>query len=137
MATGTRGRGKIRPRILIAHKDHEWVDQARSKLEAMGYLVNECFELDWVPDILGGSMPFDLALLTNEMDPMGQATVLDTLKKRGCSTKLVLLLDDLDGDTLAVRGQTGLPTHRISHGVAELALLVAAQVGLPPEPKPV
>ena len=136
MAT-TRARGKIRPRILIAHLDHEWVDQARSKLESMGYLVNECFDLDWVPDILGGSIPFDLALISNEMDPTGQASVLDQIKKKGCPTKLILLLDDLDGSTMQMRRQTGLVTHRVSQGAAELALLVAAQIGLPPEPKPV
>jgi hypothetical protein len=133
----TRGRGKIRPRILIAHPDHEWVDQARSRLLSMGYLVNECFELDWVPDILGGSIPYDLALLSNEMDPCGQASILDLLKKKGCPTKVVLLLDDLDGPTMQIQGQTGMPTHRLSQGVDELTALVVAQIGPPPEPKPV
>ncbi len=137
MSSGTRGRGKFRPRILIAHLDHEWVDRARSKLESIGYLVNECFEMDWVPDILGGSIPFDLALISNEMDPTGQASILDLIKKKGCPTKLVLLLDDLDGSTMQIRRQTGMATHRVSQGVDELAALVAAQIGLPPEPKPV
>ena len=134
MASPTRARGKIRPRILIAHKDPEWVDQARSRLQSMGYLVTECHELDWVPDILGGSIPIDLALISNEMEPTGQASILDILKKRGVMTKLVLLLDELDSE---VRGQTAMITYRISKGVAELALLVAAQIGLPPEPKAV
>lgn len=131
----TRSRGKIRPRILIAHPDHEWVDQARSRLEQMGYLVTECYELDWVPDILGGSIPIDLALISNEMDPNGQASIVDTLKKRGTTTKLVLLLDDLDDSVLA-KG-TGYITYRMAQGIPQLALLVAAQIGLPPEPKPV
>ncbi|HEX7897530.1 MAG TPA: hypothetical protein VF950_07200 [Planctomycetota bacterium] len=126
-------RGKIRPRILIAHKDHEWVDQARSKLESIGYLVTECYELDWVPDILGGSIPIDLALISNEMEPTGQASIVDVLKKRGVLTKLVLLLDDLDSE---VRGQDMI-NYRLSQGVTELAALVAAQIGLPPEPKAV
>jgi hypothetical protein len=134
VATTARTRGRIRPRILIAHRDHEWVDQARSRLEQMGYLVTECYELDWVPDILGGSIPIDLALISNEMEPTGQASIVDVLKKRGVMTKLVLLLDDLDSE---VRGQTAMVNYRMSTGVAELAALVAAQIGLPPEPKAV
>lgn len=130
MATTARTRGRIRPRILIAHRDHEWVDQARSRLEQMGYLVTECYELDWVPDILGGSMPIDLALISNEMDPNGQANILDTLKKRGILTKLVLLLDDLD-DSMSLRG-SGFSTFRIGQGIPQLALFVASQLGLPP-----
>ena len=128
----TRARGKIRPRILIAHKDHEWVDQARSKLESIGYLVTECYELDWVSDILAGSIPIDLALISNEMEPTGQASIVDTLKKRGVMTKLVLLLDELDSE---IRGQTAMITYRMSNGLDALAELVASEIGLPPEPK--
>ena len=134
MGQTTRSRGKIRPRILIAHPDHEWVDQARSKLESMGYLVTECYEFEWVPDILGGSIPIDLALISNEMDPNGQASIVDVLKKRGVMTKLVLLLDELDSE---VRGLTAMITYRISNGMDQLAKLVVAQIGLPPEPKTV
>lgn len=129
----SRARGKIRSRILLAHKDREWVDQARSKLESLGYLVNDCYELDWVPDILGGSLPYDLALISNEIDPTGQASILDVLRKKGCPTKLILLLDDFDGSTLQVRKQTGLPTHRVSSGVDELAQLVVEQIGKAPD----
>ena len=132
VAGSTRTRGKIRPRILIAHPDHEWVDQARSKLESIGYLVNECYELDWVPDILGGSIPIDLALISNEMEPTGQASIVDTLQKRGVMTKLVLLLDELDSE---VRGQTAMITYRMSKGLDALAALVESEIGLPPEPK--
>jgi hypothetical protein len=133
----TRARGKIRPRILIAHRDHEWVDRAKSRLDSMGYLVNECYELDWVPDILNGSIPYDLALISSEMDAGGQASVLDLIRKKGCPTKLVLLLDDLDGPTMQVRSQTGMLTHRLSQGTDDLAALVIAEIGPPPEPKPV
>ena len=132
MGQTARARGKIRPRILIAHKDHEWVDQARSKLESIGYLVTECYELDWVPDILGGSIPIDLALITNEMEPTGQASIVDILKKRGVMTKLVLLLDEFDSE---VRGLTAMTTYRMNQGVETLAKLVVDQIGLPPEPK--
>lgn len=132
MGQTARARGKIRPRILIAHKDHEWVDQARSKLESIGYLVTECYELDWVPDILGGSIPIDLALITNEMEPTGQASIVDILKKRGVMTKLVLLLDEFDSE---VRGLTAMTTYRITQGMEPLAKLVVDQIGLPPEPK--
>lgn len=130
---GTRTRSRIRPRILVAHRDTEWVDKAKGRLEEMGYVVSECLELDWVPDLLAGSLPFDLAIVSSEMDPSGQAKIVRTLKERGAMTKLILLLDEFDSATTA-SGPKDYVTHRIGSGVHELAVLVAAQIGLPPKP---
>jgi len=121
-----------RPLILIAHRDAVWVDQAKRRLEAMGYSVTECLELDWVPDLLAGSRPYDLAALTSEMDPMAQAAVLKLVKERLCGTKIMMLLDQLDSATMVYRANTGILTHRIApDNVHEFALAVAAQVGVP------
>ena len=118
----------------MAHRDSEWVDKAKGRLEEMGYVVSECLELDWVPDLLAGSLPFDLAIVSSEMDPSGQAKIVRTLKERGAMTKLILLLDDLDSATSGGGGPRDYVTHRIGSGVHELAVLVAAQIGLPPKP---
>jgi hypothetical protein len=131
---GTRTRQKIRPRILIAHPDPAWVDQAKARLQDMGYAVTECLELDWVPDLLGGSLPFDLAVVSSEIDPDGQARIVQALKDRGAMTKLILLLDELDGSTVIHAGTKEYAVHRVSQGVHQLAILVAAQIGLPPRP---
>lgn len=121
-----------RPRILIAHRDAVWVDQAKQRLEQMGYSVTECLEPDWVPDLLGGSRPYDLAAVTSEMDPMVQAAVLKLVKERLAGTKIMMLLDQLDSATIHFRANTGVLTHRIaSDNVHEFALAVAAQVGVP------
>jgi hypothetical protein len=131
---GTRTRSKVRPRILIAHPDPAWVDQAKSRLQEMGYAVTECLELDWVPDLLGGSLPFDLAVVSSEIDPDGQARIVQTLKDRGAMTKLILLLDELDSSTVLIGPTKDYAVHRVTQGVHELAILVAAQIGLPPRP---
>jgi len=121
-----------RPRILIAHRDAVWVDQAKGRLEAMGYSVTECLEPDWTPDLLAGSRPYDLAAVTSELDPSAQATILKLLKERKTGTKIMMLLDELDSATLHYKSQTGLLTHRISaDNVHEFAIAVAAQVGVP------
>jgi hypothetical protein len=121
-----------RPRILIAHRDPVWVDQAKGRLEAMGYSVTECLEPDWTPDLLTGSRPYDLAAVTSELDPSAQATIMKLVKDRKTSTKIMMLLDDLDSATLHYKAQTGLLTHRISaDNVHEFAIAVAAQVGVP------
>jgi len=120
-----------RPRILIAHRDAAWVDQAKQRLESMGYSVTECLEPEWVPDLLGGSRPYDLAAITSEMDPMAQAAVLKLAKGRLAATKIMMLLDQLDSATMVYRANTGMITHRISaDNVHEFALAVAAQVGV-------
>lgn len=121
-----------RPRILIAHRDAVWVDQAKGRLEAMGYSVTECLEPDWTPDLLSGSRPYDLAAVTSEIDPSAQATILRLLKERKTGTKIMMLLDALDSATLHFQSQTGLLTHRISQdNVHEFAIAVAAQLGIP------
>lgn len=135
MAVTKSTRTKRRPRILVAHPDAVWVDQAKRRLEEMGYSVTDCLELEWVADLLGGSRPFDLAAVSSEMDPASQAAILRTFTQKGGSTKLVLLLDQLDSASMHYRTQSGLLTHRISpEGVAEFALLVASQVGVPSQP---
>jgi hypothetical protein len=130
----TRARSKIRPRILVAHPDPAWVDQAKSRLQEMGYVVTECLELSWVPDLLGGSLPFDLAVVSSEIDPDGQAKIVQALKDRGAMTKLILLLDELDASTVLAGPAKDYAVHRVSQGVHQLAVLVAAQIGLPPRP---
>jgi len=121
-----------RPRILIAHRDAVWVDQAKGRLEAMGYSVTECLEPDWTPDLLAGSRPYDLAAVTSELDPSSQVSILKLLRERKTGTKVMMLLDDLDGSTLHMQAQTGLLTHRISQdNVQDFAIAVAAQVGTP------
>ena len=130
----TRTRSKIRPRILVAHPDPAWVDQAKARLLDMGYAVTECLELSWVPDLLGGSLPFDLAVVSSEIDPDGQARIVQALKDRGAMTKLILLLDELDSSTVLTGPSKDYAVHRVSQGVHQLAVLVAAQIGLPPRP---
>jgi hypothetical protein len=121
-----------RPRILIAHRDAVWVDQAKGRLEAMGYSVTECLEPDWTPDLLAGSRPYDLAAVTSELDPAAQATILKLVRERKTITKIMLLLDELDSATMHYKTQAGLLTHRISgDNVHEFAVAVAAQVGVP------
>lgn len=124
------------PRILIAHRDAAWVDQAKQRLETMGYSVTECLEPDWAPDLLAGSRPYDLAALTSELDPSAQAAILKIVGKNRTATKIMMLLDELDSASILVRGNTGMLTHRISQdNVSAFALAVAAQVGMP-EKKP-
>ena len=121
-----------RPRILIAHRDAVWVDQAKQRLESMGYSVTECLEPDWVPDLLAGSRPYDLAAVTSEMDPMAQAAILKLVRERVGGTKIMMLLDQLDSATMHFRRDAPVLTHRISaDNVHEFAIAVAAQVGVP------
>jgi hypothetical protein len=121
-----------RPRILIAHRDSVWVDQAKGRLEAMGYSVTECLEPDWTPDLLAGSRPYDLAAVSSELDPTAQSTIMKLLREKKTMTKIMLLLDDLDSATMHFKSQSGLLTHRISQdNVHEFAIAVAAQVGVP------
>ena len=108
------------------------MDQAKQRLESMGYTVTECLEPEWVPDLLGGSRPYDLAAITSEMDPMAQAAVLKMVRDRIAGTKIMMLLDQLDSATMVYRANTGMITHRISaDNIHEFALAVAAQVGVP------
>jgi len=126
-----------RPRILIAHRDAVWVDQAKGRLEAMGYSVTECLEPDWTPDLLAGSRPYDLAAVTSELDPSAQATILKLVREQKTVTKIMLLLDDLDSATMHYKTQAGLLTHRISSdNVHEFAIAVAAQLGIPSRKPP-
>lgn len=121
-----------RPRILIAHRDAVWIDQAKQRLEAMGYSVTECLEPDWVPDLLAGSRPYDLAAVTSELDPTAQASIMRLIKEKKTMTKILMLLDELDSATMVYKQGTGLLTHRITgENVHEFALAVAAQVGVP------
>ena len=121
-----------RPRILIAHRDSVWVDQAKQRLESMGYSVTECLEPDWTPDLLTGSRPYDLAAVTSELDPMVQGAILKLVRESKTGTKIMLLLDQLDSATIHFKSTTELTTHRIAaDNIHEFALAVAAQVGVP------
>ena len=125
-----------RPRILLAHRDPVWLDQAKQRLESMGYSVTECLEPDWAPDLLAGSRPYDLAAVTSELDPSAQAAIMKLVTKNRSATKIMMLLDQLDSASMHVRGKSGILTHRISaDNMHEFALAVAAQVGVP-ERKP-
>ncbi|HZE96118.1 MAG TPA: hypothetical protein VE981_03755 [Planctomycetota bacterium] len=121
-----------RPRILIAHRDTVWVDQAKQRLEALGYSVTECLEPDWTPDLLAGSRPYDLAAVTSELDPSAQATILKLLKEKKTATKIMMLLDDLDSASMHYKANSEMLTHRISQdNIHEFAIAVAAQLGVP------
>ena len=125
-----------RPRILIVHRDAVWVDQAKQRLEAMGYSVTECLEPDWAPDLLAGSRPYDLAAVTSELDPAAQGAILKLVRESRTGTKIMMLLDQLDSATIHYKGKSSMLTHRISaDNVHEFAIAVAAQVGVP-ERKP-
>jgi len=125
-----------RPRILIVHRDAVWVDQAKQRLEAMGYSVTECLEPDWAPDLLAGSRPYDLAAVTSELDPAAQGAILKLVRESRTGTKIMMLLDQLDSATILYKGKSNMLTHRISaDNVHEFAIAVAAQVGVP-ERKP-
>jgi len=121
-----------RPRILIAHRDAVWVDQAKQRLESMGYSVTECLEPDWTPDLLAGSRPYHLAAVSSELDPMVQGAILKLVRENKTGTKVMLLLYQLDSATIHFKANSELITHRIApdnlHG---FALAVAAQVGVP------
>jgi hypothetical protein len=120
------------PRILIAHRDAVWVDQAKQRLESMGYSVTECLEPDWTPDLLAGSRPYHLAAVSSELDPMVQGAILKLVRDRKTGTKVMLLLDQLDSATIHFKANSEILTHRIaSDNIHEFALAVAAQVGVP------
>lgn len=125
-------RKTTRPRILIAHRDAVWVDQAKQRLESMGYSVTECLEPDWTPDLLAGSRPYHLAAVSSELDPMVQGAILKLIREHKTGTKIMLLLDQLDSATIHFKANSELLTYRIApDNLAEFALAVAAQVGVP------
>jgi hypothetical protein len=125
--------------ILIAHRDAVWVDQAKQRLEAVGYSVTDCLEPEWVEDLLGGSRPFDLACITSELDPSAQAGILRTVRKIPLAPKLMILMDALDSASVNLRAGTtttaGLLTHRISEDVTEFVRAVVDQLGIPLRPR--
>jgi hypothetical protein len=108
------------------------VDQAKQRLESMGYSVTECLEPDWTPDLLAGSRPYALAAVTSEMDPMVQGAILKLVREHKTGTRIMLLLDQLDSATIHFKADSELVTHRIApDNLHEFALAVAAQVGVP------
>lgn len=124
-----------RPSVLIAHGDAAWRDQARSRLERLGYEVAECPEPSWAADLLTGSRPFDLVAVSSEIDPSSQARILRAIKKRRAAPKLMILLDQLDSSTLAYRSQSGLLTHRVGPDPEPFVRAVAEAVGPAPRPQ--
>jgi len=126
--------------VLIAHRDAVWVDQAKQRLETVGYSVTDCLEPEWAADLLEGSRPFDLACVSSELDPSAQAGIMRALKKRPAGPKLMLLLDSLDSASVSLRaGSTpssaGILTHRVSEDVTDFVKAVVAQLGIPLRPR--
>jgi len=122
--------------VLIAHRDAAWVDQAKQRLETVGYKVTDCLEPEWAADLLQGSRPYDLACISSELDPASQASILRMLQKRGGGgPKLVLLLDQLDSASINIRQGGGLLTYRISGEIQDFVKLVVDQLGIPLRPR--
>jgi hypothetical protein len=121
-------------RVLIAHRDAEWVDRAKQRLEAVGYSVTDCLEPEWAADLLEGSRPFDLACVSSELDPSQQAGILRSMKKGDAAPKLVLLLDDLDSASLVLR-KGGFLTYRVTQDLKDFVKLVVDQLGIPLRPR--
>lgn len=108
------------------------MDQAKGRLESLGYSVTECLEPDWAADLLAGSRPYDLAAITSELDPAAQAAILKLVRGRLTGTRIMMLLDQLDSATIHFRADSGILTHRISpDNLHEFEIAVAAQLGLP------
>ena len=126
--------------ILIAHRDSVWVDQAKQRLESVGYDVTDCLEPEWAADLLEGSRPFDLACISSELDPSAQANILRAVKKCAGTPKLMILLDSLDSASVSLRAgltpaSAGLLTHRLSEDVTEFVRAVVDQLGIPLRPR--
>jgi len=126
--------------VLIAHRDAVWVDQAKQRLETVGYQVTDCLEPEWAADLLAGSRPYDLACVSSELDPSAQAGIVRALKSLPGSPKLMLLLDALDSASVNLRAGTsstggGILTHRVSDDVTEFVKAVVSQLGIPLRPR--
>lgn len=127
--------------VLLAHRDPVWVDQAKQRLETVGYQVTDCLEPEWAADLLEGSRPFDLACISSELDPSAQADIMRAVKKRARAPKVMILLDSLDSASVSLRaGLTptagGVLTHRLSEDVTEFVRAVVDQLGIPLRPRP-
>jgi len=126
--------------ILIAHRDAAWVDQAKQRLETVGYDVTDCLEPEWVEDLLGGSRPFDLACISSELDPSAQASILRAVKKIASAPKVMILMDALDSGSMSLRAgitttAAGLLSHRITEDVSDFVRAVVEQLGIPLRPR--
>lgn len=117
-----------------------WVDQAKQRLEAVGYGVTDCLEPEWAADLLSGSRPFDLACISSEVDPSGQAEIMRAIKKLPAIPKLMILMDALDSASVNLRAglttsSAGILTHRLSEDVTEFVRAVVEQLGIPLRPR--
>jgi hypothetical protein len=126
--------------VLIAHRDAAWVDQAKQRLETVGYQVTDCLEPEWAADLLEGSRPFDLACISSELDPSAQAGILRAVKKRSVTPKVMILLDSLDSASVSLRAgltptSRGILTHRLSEDVTEFVRAVVDELGIPLRPR--
>jgi hypothetical protein len=122
--------------VLLAHRDAAWVDQARQRLEAIGYRVTDCLDPNLVVDLLTGPATFDLACVSSELDPSAQAAVLKALRKRTGGPRLLLLLDELDSASINFREGGAVLTHRVTACVSDFVRAVVEQLGLPLRPTP-
>ncbi|HXX94881.1 MAG TPA: hypothetical protein VEN81_14735 [Planctomycetota bacterium] len=129
-----------RQSVLIAHRDAAWVDQAKQRLETVGYKVTDCLEPEWAADLLGGSRLYDLACISSELDPSAQAGILRALRKIPSAPKLMILMDALDSASVSLRaGATtstpGILTHRLTEDVTDFVRAVVDQLGIPLRPR--
>jgi len=129
-----------RQSVLIAHRDAAWVDQAKQRLEAVGYTVTDCLEPEWAEDLLAGSRPFDLACISSELDPSAQAGIMRAVKKLAAVPKLMILMDALDSASVSLRAgptttSAGILTHRLTEDVTEFVRAVVDQLGIPLRPR--
>ena len=116
-----------------------WVDQAKQRLESVGYGVTDCLEPEWAADLLGGSRAYDMACISSELDPSAQAEIMRAIRKLAAAPKLMLLMDALDSASVSLRAglttsSANLLTHRLSEDVTEFVRAVVAHLGIPLRP---
>jgi hypothetical protein len=104
--------------------------QAKTRLEKLGYHVTVCPEPSWVADLLNGSRPFDLAAVSSELDPTTQAQILRTLRQNARPTKLLLLLDELDSESMNYRTDSPVQTHRLTSDLGAFVDAVNSHLGV-------
>ena len=120
--------------ILLAHGDPAWVDRAKTRLESLGFEVTSCPEPSWAVDLLSGSVAYDLAVISSEIDPDAQARILKAVRKHRHPPRLMILLDNLDTSSMIFRRDSDLVTHRVTEDTEAFVKAVVDQVGLPSPP---
>jgi hypothetical protein len=111
------------------------MDQAKTKLEEIGFTVTACPEPTWAVDLLEQGRVFDLAAVSSEIDASTQAEILRVVKAHRRPPRLMLLLDALDTATVVYQREGQLCTHRLSEDLDAFVRAVVDQIGAPPHPK--